>query len=215
MPWYSAFGNHDALVQGNSPEAYAGPLGTTPESVNPVFDGLARGCVKPSTLPTGVTPEEFVGDPAAYLGAMSATIVPPDPRRCFVAKDEPSGAAIPCASGGWIQQHSRTTGLPSGHGFTLFSTGAQSGEGRPPEAVANHDGYYSFHPKPGFRFLVLDTITDECGGPVCAEGSVDDPQYPAARTRRARTPSTRSRPPRTSTGRSSRGCSSSSTAAGS
>jgi 3',5'-cyclic AMP phosphodiesterase CpdA len=44
-------------------------------------------------------------------------------------------------------------------------------------AVANHDGYYSFVPKPGLRFVVLDTITDECGTPFCSEGSVDDTQF--------------------------------------
>jgi 3',5'-cyclic AMP phosphodiesterase CpdA len=31
IPWYSAFGNHDALVQGNSPDAYVGPFGTSGE----------------------------------------------------------------------------------------------------------------------------------------------------------------------------------------
>ena len=33
--------------------------------------------------------------------------------------------------------------------------------------------------KPGgaVRGIVLDTVTDECGLPVCAEGSVDDPQF--------------------------------------
>jgi 3',5'-cyclic AMP phosphodiesterase CpdA len=30
MPWYSAFGNHDALVQGNSPDAFFGPFGPSP-----------------------------------------------------------------------------------------------------------------------------------------------------------------------------------------
>jgi hypothetical protein len=181
MPWYSAFGNHDALVQGNSGEAFVGPFGNAgaPETVNPVFDAIARGCVKPTKLPAGVTPEEFVADPLAFASDPDAgtMIVPPDPRRCFVAKDEPNTSALPCSTGGWIQQHNRTTGLPQGHGFEPFSAGGQSGAGRPASAKAAHDGYYSFVPRPGLRFVVLDTITDECGAPVCAEGSVDDPQY--------------------------------------
>src|SRR4051812_12667022 len=86
MPWYSAFGNHDALVQGNSPDACAGPLGSSPETPNAGFDALARGCLKPSRLPGGVSPEAFAADPAAYLAASAPVVVPPDPRRCFVAK---------------------------------------------------------------------------------------------------------------------------------
>jgi hypothetical protein len=43
--------------------------------------------------------------------------------------------------------------------------------------VGNHDGYYAFSPKPGLRFVVLDTVTDECGSAFCSEGSVDDAQF--------------------------------------
>jgi hypothetical protein len=186
MPWYTAFGNHDALVQGNSGEAFAGPFGpgdalvpAATETVNPAYDALVRGCIKPSKLPDGVTKEQvqgFLTDPSAFT-ADNATVVPPDQRRCHLAKDVPNNAAAPCDSGGWIQQHSRTTGFPSGHGFTSFSGDGQSGAGRPPEAIRNHDGYYSFKPRPGLRFIVLDTITDECGVPVCSEGSIDDTQF--------------------------------------
>jgi hypothetical protein len=94
-------------------------------------------------------------------------IVPPDPRRCFLPKDEPNTTApgSPCETGSWIKQHFLTTGTPVGHGFA----------NRPPEAVRNNDGYYSFSPRPGLRFVVLDTITDECGSEVCSEGSVTRP----------------------------------------
>src|SRR3954447_21643862 len=179
MPWYSAFGNHDALVQGNSGEAYVGPQGSPsiPETVNPVYDALARGCVKPTKLPPGVTKEEFTQDPTAFLADSNPLIVPPDERRCYVAKDQPNNAALPCSTGGWIQQHNRTTGFPVGHGFEPFTVDGQTGGGRPESARAAHDGYYSFVPRPGLRFIVLDTITDECGVPICSEGSVDDPQY--------------------------------------
>ncbi|HEV2873718.1 MAG TPA: hypothetical protein VGW14_01100 [Thermoleophilaceae bacterium] len=177
MPWYSAFGNHDALVQGNSPEAFLGPFGPSPELLNPSFDAIVRGCLKASELPPGVSPEAFAADPGAHLAASRPTVVPPDPRRCHLAKDEPNTAVFPCRTGGWIQQHSRTTGAPEGHGFERFDIGRQEGRGRPGTAVANHDGYYSFTPRSGLRFLVLDTVTDECGAPVCSEGSVDDAQY--------------------------------------
>jgi 3',5'-cyclic AMP phosphodiesterase CpdA len=179
MPWYTAFGNHDALVQGNSPEGYLGPFGASAEKVNPAFDAIARGCLKPSKLPAGASRDDFL----RYLSVAGTDplVVPPDPRRCHLAKDEPNDAAPPCSTGGWIQQHDRTAGLPSGHGFEPFSAsgaeGPQEGSGRPASARANHDGYYSFEPRPGFRFVVLDTVTDECGALVCSEGSIDDEQF--------------------------------------
>jgi len=37
---------------------------------------------------------------------------------------------------------------PVGHGFA----------NRPSQAVANHDGYYSFSPRAGLRFIVLDAL---------------------------------------------------------
>src|ERR687896_1932414 len=57
-------------------------------------------------------------DPATEEGCETA-LVPPDPRRCFLAKDEPSEEApgSPCQTGGFIQQHFLTTGMPVGHGF--------------------------------------------------------------------------------------------------
>jgi hypothetical protein len=183
MPWYTAFGNHDALVQGNSGAAFVGPFGPGDllgppafEKVNPAYNTLVRGCVKPNVA-TGGEDQGSLPDPGA-LNASNSTVVPPDQRRCHLAKDELNDAEAPCKSGGWIQQHNRTTGFPSGHGFNPFSGDGQTGDGRPPEAVRNHDGYYSFKPRAGLRFIVLDTITDECvPEPVCSEGSIDDTQY--------------------------------------
>ena len=238
MPWYTAFGNHDALVQGNDPDAYFGPFGPGPlpppatatETFDPVLHAVATGCVKvqqpaAGTAPAiaglqdqiralredGISPEEQVEIDrltgavlSRAMGALSdpaspSVIVPPDQRRCYVAKDDnvvAEGLAPgPCSTGGWVHQHFRTTGTPVGHGLAPSTPDAcvkygedeaacrraaaqvGPGLGRPPEAVSNHDGYYSFVPKPGLRFVVLDTITDECGTPFCSEGSVDDTQF--------------------------------------
>jgi 3',5'-cyclic AMP phosphodiesterase CpdA len=243
MPWYSAFGNHDALVQGNSPEAYFGPGGAfTPlpgapiEAFNPTFHAIATGCVKvqqptaaqraaiaalEQQIAGGLGPEALADaqgaiqriafealaqarrDPAAFVAAGgSVDVVPPDARRCHLAKDDPAvaGPDSPCAStGSWIRQHFRTSGTPLGHGFApsvaadcarygpqehaCREAAARNAEdpeaelGRPPTAVANHDGYYSFSPKPGFRFVALDSVTDECGGEFCSDGSIDEPQF--------------------------------------
>jgi metallophosphoesterase (TIGR03767 family) len=165
MPWYSAFGNHDALVQGNSPDAYAGPFGTSGETSNPAYQDIATGCTKPRSDGAGV-----------FDDLADTQIVPADPDRCFLAKDEAG-----CDTGGWIEQHFLTTGRPAGHGFaTTESLGMQeqqAGYGRPAVADANNDGYYSFSPVEGLRFVVLDTVTDECGSLFCSEGTVDDPQF--------------------------------------
>ena len=241
MPWYTAFGNHDALVQGNSPEAFFGPMGPGPlpgeafEEYDEAFHRIATGCVKVMQPAAGVrsgieelvaqiqalrdgdvTPEdqetidELTGagsrdrlrrapapcDPDADDGCV-VEIVPPDPRRCFLPKDEPNTTApgSPCQTGSWIKQHFRTTGTPVGHGFApspalpLEKQGpfcadhpadedcVRASYGRPPEAARNNDGYYSFSPRSGLRFVVLDTITDECGSEFCSEGSVDDTQF--------------------------------------
>jgi hypothetical protein len=223
MPWYSAVGNHDVLVQGNSPEAYTGPRGADPEVSDPAFQAIATGCVKvkqpadpvPEQPDEGSdTVEEILGsaygelqDACEGAGAQctrpstgfggAVDIVPPDPRRCFLAKDEPfAGAPQPCATASWIGQHFRTSGTPAGHGFApaveatcerypdpedcrdaLSDSERAAGYGRPPQAVLNHDGYYAFSPRTGFRFLVLDTVTDSCGSEFCSEGSVDDTQF--------------------------------------
>ncbi len=172
MPWYSAFGNHDALVQGNSPSAYFGPEGPSGETSNPAYQGIATGCLKPSKLPGGSgSLFDAFGDPGQIPGTAPLT-VPPDERRCYLAKDEPppaGGAPAPCSSGGWIQQHFLSTGQPAGHGFA----------NRPPTAVVNNDGYYAFTPRQGLRFAVLDSVTDDCGSevPLCSEGSIDHTQF--------------------------------------
>jgi metallophosphoesterase (TIGR03767 family) len=171
MPWYSAFGNHDALVQGNSPDAYAGPFGPSGEISNPIYQDIATGCLKARS-----------DGPGPFGDLDDATVVPPDAGRCFLAKDEAgAGAPAPCEGGGWIEQHFLTSGRPVGHGFTptesLSPEEQQAGYGRPAIADANNDGYYSYSPAAGLRFVVLDTVTDECGSLFCAEGTVDDPQF--------------------------------------
>ena len=183
MPWYSAFGNHDALIQGNSSDAYAGPGGTAGEGIEvsrPDFQSIATGCVKlvppPSVFGQGPSAEhfQFLADPAGYAASHTQYLapVPMDLQRCYLSKDVHAPAPPPpgpCAGSSWIEEHFETTGTPAGHGFAL----------RPPQAVTNHDGYYSFSPAAGVRFIVLDTVTDECGGPLplCSEGSVDNAQF--------------------------------------
>jgi 3',5'-cyclic AMP phosphodiesterase CpdA len=185
MPWFTAFGNHDALVQGNSPFAYTGPFGATgetwgPDPQNLAYHQVATGCLKPSNAFSGTS---FIEPP----DPTTAAVVPPDPARCFLAKDQPTTSPPgPCFETSWIEQHFVTTGTPVGHGFApapcepnpvLLDPSVCAGYGRPAVAAANHDGYYSFSPRPGLRFAVLDTVTDECGSLFCSEGSIDDAQF--------------------------------------
>jgi hypothetical protein len=153
-----------------------GPFGDVESWSSPVniaYHQIVTGCFKPvDPLPDGISPD-----------MTTAVAVPPDPRRCFLAKDQPVSSPPdgPCRGTSWIQQHFLTTGTPVGHGFAptaaLPPQEQLAGYGRPPVAVANHDGYYSFSPVPGLRFVVLDTVTDECGTIFCSEGSVDDTQF--------------------------------------
>ena len=176
MPWYSAFGNHDALVQGNSHEAYTGPFGPQSETwtspINVTFHEVVTGCAKALNLAAS----QIFRRPGDPTTGPQTRIVPPDVRRCFLTKDTPPTPppvpTSPCNTSSWIGEHFQTSGTPNGHGFA----------NRPQVAIDNHDGYYSFIPRRGFRFIVLDTVTDECGpvpvtGAFCSEGSVDNPQF--------------------------------------
>ena len=90
MPWYTCFGNHDGLAQGNAP-------------ANPAFDRIGVGGTKVTGLPPGANPcSEFAG-PAAVGPAVPTT---PDESRRFVTRRE------------WIEKHLKSRGLPQGHGFT-------------------------------------------------------------------------------------------------
>ena len=130
VPWYAAFGNHDALLQGNQPR-------------NGAFDAVATGCVKvrssaATTLQQGL----------AALQAGTGPLVQGDPRRRPLTKSQ------------WIEEHFRTGGAPAGHGFDATN-------------VARGMGDYSFAPRPGLRFVVLDSI-NEGGGDG---GNIDNEQY--------------------------------------
>jgi len=162
LPWYGIFGNHDALIQGNQPR-------------NAGFEAIATGCPKvkgPSTS-TALTLARLIEDEkltrdeadealAAAVGDLSAAAGPPaggfngtlqgstqmDPDRRPLRKQQ------------FVEEHFKTTGAPVGHGFT-------------PENKILGEGQYVTFPKPGLRFLVLDSI-NEGGGDG---GNIDDKQF--------------------------------------
>jgi metallophosphoesterase (TIGR03767 family) len=158
LPWYSVFGNHDGLVQGNFAQ-------------NDLFDRVVVSCRKVTRysndalaqirplLEGGVTPEERAeiirvtfgdyldtwGFPREHRGLYKT--VPSDPARRFLRKTP------------WMRQHFTTRGRPRGHGFTQANLGGG-------------EAYYSFSPVAGVRFVVLDTVADNS-----SSGNLDATQF--------------------------------------
>jgi metallophosphoesterase (TIGR03767 family) len=101
MPWFSVFGNHDGLVQGNFPKTI--PL-----------DVVARGNLKVTTVPPGLSQADIIKafntlDATTLLGSealTSANIVTRDVKRTVLTRKET------------IEEHFKTGGTPVGHGYT-------------------------------------------------------------------------------------------------
>jgi metallophosphoesterase (TIGR03767 family) len=92
IPWYSAFGNHDGLAQGNAP-------------ANPAFEAIGTGPLKvvgpPATGNPCTLAEGLAGLPAGPAAPVAA-----DAGRRYVSRAE------------WIAAHLDSPGLPRGHGFS-------------------------------------------------------------------------------------------------
>jgi 3',5'-cyclic AMP phosphodiesterase CpdA len=158
VPSYVAFGNHDALVQGNA-------------AANAAFEQVATGCLKPiGPVPN---PENA---PALLTALLNPTnllttlltkpqnliLVPGDPKRQFVSKKQ-------------YKDVFKSGTQADGHGFDLIDPAQES-------ASKGAAGYYSWSPTPGMRFIALDTVA-EAGtivtptGHFTADGNIDDPQF--------------------------------------
>ena len=114
MPWYSVFGNHDALVQGNV-------------APNAVIQAIAVSGTKVVGLPAGVTPGDIQlgvsrGDPTSLAAALTAGPARPvtaDPDRRHLSRVE------------IMAEHFITSGSPVGHGWTKSN-------------VSENRAYYAF-----------------------------------------------------------------------
>jgi metallophosphoesterase (TIGR03767 family) len=96
MPWLTAYGNHDGLVQGNFPQSFR-------------LSTVATGSAKITSLPAGVSPQDIAGGNSdALAGALAgpARTVTADPDRRVIDRHTT------------IDEYFKTTGTPKGHGFT-------------------------------------------------------------------------------------------------
>jgi metallophosphoesterase (TIGR03767 family) len=147
VPWYISRGNHDGLIQGNA------------QASIDLFRAIAVGCLKVFPNATfdpadfeGASDEELfavLGDPsriAQLLGG--ARLVAPDPARRIVSKREYRSV------------------VGGRHGFRHTPAGQLT-------ASRGTASYYAWSPRPGLRFVSLDTVAEGGGD----SGNVDHPQY--------------------------------------
>ncbi len=101
IPWYSVFGNHDGLVQGNFPiSMQLGLVATGSLKLTSVPPGLSQADIKRAF--EGVNPTPLLG--AAAL--TSASPVSADGDRRVLTRQQV------------VEEHFKTAGSPHGHGFT-------------------------------------------------------------------------------------------------
>jgi metallophosphoesterase (TIGR03767 family) len=99
-PWYSVYGNHDGLIQGNSP---------------PVWDAIATGPLKVVGLPDGLS-----------VGALERILQEQDVGRLLTAPHAPARLVTPdperraVLAGEWVARHRQDRGGPGpvGHGMS-------------------------------------------------------------------------------------------------
>jgi 3',5'-cyclic AMP phosphodiesterase CpdA len=158
VPSYVAFGNHDALVQGNA-------------AANAAFELVATGCLKPIGPVTN--PENAAGlltnllNPTRLLSSLitspqNTVIVPGDPKRQFVSKKQ-------------YKDIFKAGSQADGHGFDFVDPAQET-------ASKGAAGYYSWSPTPGMRFVALDTVAEAgtiltATGKSTSDGNIDDPQF--------------------------------------
>jgi metallophosphoesterase (TIGR03767 family) len=101
-PWYTCYGNHDGLVQGNFPQSF-------------MLTNAATGPLKLTSLPAGVSPADIAaGDPTVVpkLAAAPARVVTADAGRRVLTRTET------------VKEHFTTGGRPLGHGYTAANVAA-------------------------------------------------------------------------------------------
>ena len=130
VPWYSAFGNHDGLIQDNFPIATL-----------PVLSALATGPLKIISAPVGVSQTDVADAVADGTIADLLTSLLALPGARVVTAD---AARRPLTRQQIVEEHFTTAGAPVGHGFT-------------DQNRTDGTAYYSFD-SGDFRMVVMDTV---------------------------------------------------------
>jgi metallophosphoesterase (TIGR03767 family) len=117
-PWYSVFGNHDGLVQGNVPS-----LG--------ILSAIATGALKVTGLPLGVDVTGLLADFAAGDANALATLLTLGPAKLVTADADRRMLSRKQT----VVEHFTTTGTPVGHGYTQ-------------QNVSDGTAYYAFDSGP-------------------------------------------------------------------
>lgn len=112
----------------------------------------ATGCFKPFLA----SPSEALKPDSVFrLGA--GFVVPPDDRRRFVDRVE-------------VKRIYAAGRQADAHGFRFVDPGQDQASG-----FAAH--YYAWDPKPGLRFISLDTVSEGGATVASPQGNIDDPQF--------------------------------------
>lgn len=119
------------------------------EHATAAIEAVATGCFKPLS--------SEVNAPGDLPAASSGFAVPPDSQRRFVNSVE-------------LKRIYETGTQADGHGFRFVDPGENSASG----FAAS---YYAWDPKPGVRFISLDTVANGGSAKDSFEGNIDDPQF--------------------------------------
>jgi metallophosphoesterase (TIGR03767 family) len=117
------------------------------QASNSTIEGIALGCIKPVI-------------PSLELGSLIESLtffVRPDANRRHVDHAQ-------------LKAVYRAGSQADGHGFGLVSAAENT-------ASSGAASYYAWDPKPGVRFIALDTVSEGGLLAVSADGNLDDPQF--------------------------------------
>ena len=158
VPSYVAFGNHDALVQGNA-------------AANAAFEAVATGCLKPiGPVPNPENAPALLTsllNPTDLLGTLLT-----NPKNLIIVPGIRSGSRSPRSS---TRKSSRKARRPTATASTTSNRRRKRPRKAPPATTRGA-------PIPGMRFIALDTVA-EAGtivtptGHFTADGNIDDPQF--------------------------------------